>query len=221
MHYSLANLLQDNSDIELFGLIDDAEGGIKNFYQNQNLVNFSKSWNYYDFVKMDNEIDYKYLKNFEQKWDINLWDIIYTERFFYPDFNQFHNFSKTEILSLIQHECKLFEHILEDSKPDFFLTNMITRHPKLLLHSMCEHINIPSLMLETARFGNRFTISKSIAKIDDPGSYTNIKNPFIKTQDDLEKYLKKYKRSTGSLFETKFTIPKTKKLFAMGKFLIQ
>jgi hypothetical protein len=220
VHYSLANLLQEDSNFELFGLIDDAEIGIKKFYKTQNLVKFSKLWNYYDFIKNDIDVDQDYLKNFEKKWNINLWDIIYTERFFYSDFNSFHNFSKTEMLSIIQHECKLFEQILEEVKPDYFLTNMITRHPKLLLHLMCEKLGIPSLMLETARFGNRLTISKTIAKIDNPELYTQIKNPFIKSHKDLEKYIEKYKRGTGSLFGTQFTIPKIKKLVAMGNFLI-
>jgi hypothetical protein len=85
---------------------------------------------------------------------------------------------------------------------------------------MCEKLGIPSLMLETARFGNRLTISKTIAKIDNPELYTQIKNPFIKSHKDLEKYIEKYKRGTGSLFGTQFTIPKIKKLVAMGNFLI-
>ena len=49
VHYSLANLLQEDSNFELFGLIDDAEIGIKKFYKTQNLVKFSKLWNYWCF----------------------------------------------------------------------------------------------------------------------------------------------------------------------------
>lgn len=220
VHFSLSNFLQEHNEFELFAIIDDAEIGIKKFYEAQNLVKFSKFWYYYDFVNIDSSVDYNYLKDFEEKWNINLWDVAYTERFFYPDFNPFHNFSKAEILSVIQNECKLFEQILEEIKPDFFLTNMVTRHPKFLLHLMCKHLDIPSLMLETSRFGNRLIVSKDIAKIDNPERYQDIQNPIIHSHEDLENYLEKYKRGTGSLFGTQFAIPKSKKIAAMGKFLL-
>jgi len=220
VHYGLANLLQRHSEFELYALVDDAQVGIKKFYKSQTQVKLKKVWYYYDFVKIkQNEIDFEFLKNFEKKWKINLWDIIYTERFFYPDFYEFHHFTKQEILSIIETECRLFENILDEIKPDYFLTNMVTRHPKFLLYLMCKKKQITSLMLETVRFGNRFTVSKEIAKIDNPESFKNIQNPIIKSQNDLEQYLEKYKRGTGSLFGTKFSVPKLKKLSAIGKFL--
>ena len=46
VHYSLANLLQEDSNFELFGLIDDAEIGIKKFYKTALIVGASGQSSY-------------------------------------------------------------------------------------------------------------------------------------------------------------------------------
>ena len=41
------------------------------------------------------------------------------ERIFYR-FNEFYQFSSNQILNILSQECKLFEDILEKTKPDYF-----------------------------------------------------------------------------------------------------
>ena len=63
----------------------------------------------------------EYLNSFEEKYKINLWLLAINERLFY-EYNEFHKFSREEILSILEDECKLFEKILE-IKPEFLITS--------------------------------------------------------------------------------------------------
>ena len=107
LNFGIANSLQQNNDFELYSIID-APDNSKPFFINQQIVNFSKHWFFHDQIKKQRNYDLKYLKKFEEKYGINLWLDLINERTF-SDFNKFHTFSRTEILSIIEQECKFFE----------------------------------------------------------------------------------------------------------------
>jgi hypothetical protein len=132
-HFALAYYLQSKVNADFFGIFD-VNLKFKNFIQNQNLVDFKKTWFYHDYIKKDNkQIDIEYLTNFENKNNIDLWKIALNERHFYKH-NRFYKFQKDQILSILEQELKLFEKILDESKPDYFLTlNPVHHHQKLLL----------------------------------------------------------------------------------------
>jgi hypothetical protein len=222
IHFCLSHSLKQKHDFNLFVLIDDADLGIKKFYNKQKFVNFSQQWYYYEHVKTNfQKPDLEYLKKIEQKFNLKIWEIAYSERFFYEDFYPYHKFSHDEILYLIEQECKLFEEILEKNDYDFFLTNMITRHPKLLLYKMCIAKGIHPLTLETARFGKKFTISKEIGKIENSENYKKTVNDLSDKFPNLLDYLKKYERGTGSVFGLTYKIPISKKISALSKFFFK
>ena len=132
-HYALAYYLQSKLDADFFGIFE-VNLKFKKFIQNQNLVDFKKTWFYHDYIKNHNQqIDIDYLRNFENKNDIGLWNVALNERYFYKH-NRFYKFQKEEILSILEDELKLFEQILDESKPDYFLTfNPVLHHQKLFL----------------------------------------------------------------------------------------
>ena len=117
--FCLSYYLQKKIDSDFFAIID-AYDKPRVFFENQNLVTFEKTWFYHDFFKNIKKPDLKYLSNFEKKYDINLWNLVINERIFYR-FNSIYKFSNDEILSILEHECKFFEKILSDVKPDFLI----------------------------------------------------------------------------------------------------
>ena len=133
IHFSLAYYLQSKMDADFFGIID-TNNKPKVFFKNQKLVDFKKIWFYHDRIKKNQQkIDLDYLANFEKTYKINLWELALNERFFYK-YNRFYQFSKQEILSILEQELKFFETILDDIKPDYFLTyNPVLHHQKLFL----------------------------------------------------------------------------------------
>lgn len=125
--------MQSKIDADFFAVVD-TNTKPKIFFENQELVNFKKLWFYHDYIKKNSKKnDLEYLENFENKSHINLWKLCLNERYFY-EHNRFYKFKKFEILSILEQELKLFETILDEIKPDFFLTfNPVLHHQKLLL----------------------------------------------------------------------------------------
>jgi len=222
IHFCLAHSLQQKHDFNLYALVDDVDLGIKKFYNEQKFVNFSDKWYYYEYVTTNfKKPNLEYLKKIEQTYNLRIWEIAYSERFFYEDFYPYHKFSHDEILYIIEQECKLFEEILDKTDFSFFLTNMITRHPKLLLYKMCIAKGIHPLTLETARFGKKFTVSKEIGKIENSENYTHTVNDLSEKFPNLLDYLKKYERGTGSVFGISYKVPISKKISALSKFFFK
>ena len=132
-HFALAYYLQSKVNADFFGIFD-VNLKFKKFVEDQNLVHFKKNWFYHDYIKKSNKKnDIDYLINFENTHNIGLWNVALNERHFYKH-NRFYRFQKDEILSVLEQELKLFEKILHESKPDYFLTfNPTLHHQKLLL----------------------------------------------------------------------------------------
>ena len=146
LHFSLAYYLQSQLNADFFGIID-INSKPKKFFQNQNLVNFKKIWFFHDYVKKTHQTpDYDYLSNFEKTYQIDLWKLALNERFFYIH-NRFYKFDKQEILSILEQELKLFESMLDEIKPDYFLTYFPVLHHQKLLLEICRRKGIKILNL--------------------------------------------------------------------------
>jgi len=165
LHYSLAYYLQSKLDVDFFGI---AEVNLKHkkFIQTQKLVNFQKIWFFHDYIKKDfSKIDYDYLKDFENSYNINLWKLALNERFFY-DHNRFYQFKKNEILSILEQELKLFETILDEVKPDYFLTyDPVYHHQKLLL-DICKKKGIKILSIYFTGIEDKLIIAENGETLD-------------------------------------------------------
>lgn len=166
LHFSLAYYLQSRLDADFYGIIDINDKP-KKFFQNQNLVNFEKMWFFHDNIKKNHQNpDLDYLSNFEKKYGFDLWKYALNERFFYL-YNRFYKFERTEILSILEQELKLFESILEEVKPDYFLTyDPVFHHQKLLL-DLCraKGIKVLSTIIATG-LKNRTLIVENGATYD-------------------------------------------------------
>ena len=209
LHFSLAYYLQSNLNADFFGIID-INSKPKKFFQNQTLVKFQKIWFFHDYIKKTQQKpDLEYLINFEKKYKIDLWKYALNERFFYIH-NRFYKFTKQEILLILEQELKLFESMLDEIKPDYFLTyDPVLHHQKLLLE-LCrlKGIKVLSTMI-AAGIQNKTIIVENGATYDiDPNSITNnldnVKNIENKNSDSYELIIKKNQKKRNVNFGNKF-----------------
>jgi len=186
VHFGIAKFLQNMISADFY--VIHALPGNKShyFYKNQSLVSFKKKW-FLKIEKFNRKPNISYLENFEKRFNINLHKIIFLERIFFQH-NYFYHFSYDEILQILESECRFFESILDEIKPDYLCIKMTDWHDGYLLSEMCRSKGIKVLMLCPARFANRWAI------LDDDDSYdfkTNILSDSQKTKNftELQNYL--------------------------------
>ena len=189
IHFGLAHKLEKNPNVRLWAIYDIPEES-NLFFQKQDLVKFEQSWFYrlstYNF---QHKPDLEYLTQFEKKYGINIWSIAYSERYFY-EFYKYHKFTDDEILSILEQECKFFEKILLDVKPDFLVLPHFASHQCLLLCELCKKLGIKILMLTITRVGYRASITSHFEAHDQFDKLPNQTIPSIsRTEDDLQNYL--------------------------------
>ena len=163
--FCLSYYLQKILDAEFYAIID-VPNRQKKFFQQQKLVKFRKNWFYHDFMNKKIESEANYIKLFEEKNGIDIWKLAKNDRIFIHNYNSFHKFSEHEISSILEKECKLFEKILDEIKPDFFITTETALRPHHLFYLLCKKKGIRVLMLNAANWGNYCYISENYHKLD-------------------------------------------------------
>lgn len=188
LHFGLAKSLQEKYDCDLFAIIDVPDRR-KIFFQQQKFVNFKKIWFYHDHILQKKKPDVQYLQEIEQKYNVNLWLLAYNDRLFY-NYNDFYKFTPDEILCILEDECRLYETILDEVKPDFLI--MITnQHNNHLFHEICKSKRIKILMLGASRLGGKCIIVTDVDKLEVKPQINSI--AFKNTNsEELQKYLTKF-----------------------------
>ena len=165
-HFLFASGLQKKHDADYYAIIDITNKP-KEFFLSQKFVDFKKVWYYHDEIKIKNDSkpNLEYLKDVEKKYDIDIWKLAINERIFYRFFN-FHEFSSDEILSIEEKSIRLFENILEDIKPDFFLTKWPSFHHLELCKEMCKKSGCKIVMMSPPKLGYRVLLSEDVNVLD-------------------------------------------------------
>jgi len=193
LSFFVSYYLQKKIDDEFFALIDITNKP-KKFFQEQNIVKFTKSWFYHEHINTKLPYDEDYLKHFEKKYHINLWELSQNERIF-NSYNEYYKFSKDEILSILTQECKLFDDILSKTKPDFLIIRETALHHDFLLHKMCKLTGVKILMLNQSKFGYKCLLSEDLHHIDNLKNLNDI--PLSgRTFNELETYLNSHNYSS-------------------------
>ena len=155
VQYGLAKKLQDVSNYDLFAIFDVPYKQEK-FFRTENIVKFQKKWFLHDGILEKEKPDIEYLKGIEEKYGINLWLLAYNERIFFNYYN-YKNFSDEEVLLILEQECKLFEKILDEIKPDF-LAIITNTHQSQLFYELCKAKGIQILLLYSVRLKDKVQI---------------------------------------------------------------
>jgi len=193
LHFGIAKFLKEKWSGEFYAILD-VEDKARKFFEKQKIVDFQKNWYYIDHVAKNTKVDYDYLKKFEEKYGINLWNIAFADRLFYQ-YNRFHKFTEIEILSIIEQEIKFYEMILNEIKPKYLAIMNPNAHHQQLLVEICRVRGIKILMLSPVRFANRIMISEDFNIIRGFKGKIIQNSGGSKTFDELQSYLKKYDSS--------------------------
>jgi len=185
--FCIAYYLQKNLDCELFAVIDITNRP-KEFFKEQNLIKFEKIWFYHDNINKNKKPDMDFLKKFEIEKGINLWQLALNERIFYR-FNDYHSFSKDEMLSILSQECLFFEEILDSHNFDYFLTKETALHHHHLFYEMVRARKIKTSILNISPLGNRCFLSQEYMKIDFPEKHQFTSQN--KTFEEIQEFRKK------------------------------
>ena len=158
VHYYLAKSIQEKINCKIYSCFEITDKP-KKYFKKQNLVNFEKSWFFFEHIKKSNEKpDLEYLKNFEDKYKINLWLIAYNDRFFYR-YNEFYNFSTNEKLKILEQECKFFEKIIDEARPDFLISYTSHQQQNDLFYQICKAKKIKILWFTPTHVGNSWILT--------------------------------------------------------------
>jgi len=187
IHFGIAKFLQEQYSGNLYAVYD-VNHITKKFYENQDLVKFSKVWFWRDYISSKpHQPDISYLKNFENRNGIYLWKLAFMERRFLR-YNEFHKFSYEEILSITEDECKIFEKIIDEVKPGYLIIGVTDLHKNQLFKEICRVKGTQILMLYHSRFATRSIISNDY----DTFNQSDIsKNSQTSQNLPYENYLKK------------------------------
>ena len=187
-HYAIAYFLQKNCDCELYALIDITNKP-KKFFESQQLVKFKKIWYYHDHIQINKKVDISYLEKFEEKFHVNLWNLIINERIFYRFFN-FHKFSRNEMLSIVEQSAKLYEKIFDEVNLDFVASEAPVFHHIELFTQMSNKLGIHNLILSMPKLAGKSMITKQIDQFDEKNDLENIETK-NRTSEELQNYLMK------------------------------
>lgn len=168
------------------------------FFQNQQITPF-KELIYYPACYINNSsFSLDNLKNFEKKYELNLWLDVYAERYFYKYYTDFHKFTKDEIFSIIENTISFFVDILERTKPKLILIQQGGENiSNLLLYQLAKKMGIKILMPNQVYLRNKIVISGNLVSREISDEFkkliSNLSNSaeiydaeFIKNQDRSE-----------------------------------
>ena len=163
-HFCLSYYLKKKLDCEAYAITDVTERP-KLFLKNQKLVDFKQIWFFHDHIDQKNNTpDLDYLAKFEKKYKLDLWKLIQNERIFL--YYNYHKYSKNEILSILEQECRLFEDILETVKPDFFFSKLPSLHHHELFYQMCKNSGVHVQIINFSMLGKKSMLTQEHEKLD-------------------------------------------------------
>jgi len=189
--FGISKFLQEKIDANFY-VIYDFQHHIKKIFLDQSIVDFKKQWFYWDnHSRLDENFDLSYLKSFEIKYKIDLWKIISSERLF-SDYESYHFFNNKEILSIVEKDCRFFETVLDEIKPDFLIIKLADFLRTHLLVELCKSKGIKVLMLIQNRLGYLVNVSSSITELQDFKKIQLDSKNNSPTFLELRNYLQKY-----------------------------
>ncbi len=190
MHYFIAYGIQKNYDADYFAIYD-LPNETRKFFSKQNFLKLNESWFFFDYVKKNQTPpNYDYLHSFEEKYDINLWKLVINERIFYRFFN-FHKFTTKEICSILEQECRFFEKILDEVKPNFIITKDASRHHHQLFYELCIAKGIKILTLSKTNLGSKTMISKISHTFDSKINWDSVQSK-NRSLEELQTYIQSF-----------------------------
>lgn len=161
INFGIISALSKLDKFNFIGIVANQEN--LSFFQNQQIIPFKKLIYYPDCYIQKPTFNLENLKKMEEKYELNLWLDVYTERSFYKFWTEFHKFTKEEILSITENSISFFVGILEEFKPKLVLMQQAGENiSNLLLYRIAKKMKIKILMPNLIHMHNRIIISDNI-----------------------------------------------------------
>jgi hypothetical protein len=158
LHFGIGLSLKKIHDYKFYGLTSFKKD--YDFFSNQDLINFEELHYYPEHYESNTSFDIDFLKKIETKLDRNLWQMIYSERFFIEDRSFFHYYTKNEIFSIIEPIIKFYLDFLNRVQPDFIIMQQVGENiSNILLFYVAKSLGIKTLMLSPLKLFNSFLLS--------------------------------------------------------------
>lgn len=153
------------------------------FFQNQKINSFENILYYPECYLKKNSYDLKLLKEYEQKYTLDIWLDIYSERFFHKHRTHFHKFTKDEILSIVFHSIQFFISSLETIKPDLIIMQTAGENiANFLLYQIAKKIGIKVLMINAIHIHNKVVLSDNLISREISDEFTKILPTFTNSE---------------------------------------
>lgn len=194
-NFGIVSALSKIDEFNLIGIVSTKQD--ISFFQNQQITPFQALLYYPDCYIGKTTFDLNNLKKIEEKFDLNIWLDIFTERSFYKYWTEFHKFTKDEILAIIYHTISFFVDTIETYKPKLILAKQVGDNvSSLLLYRVAKKMGVKILMPNQLYLKNKITISDNLVSREISDEFKKSINGFTnsaKTYD--EEFIKNYDRS--------------------------
>ena len=184
INFGITSALSKIDKFNFIGIVSTKED--IDFFQNQQITPFQTLMYYPDCYIGKSTFDLDNLKKFEEKFDLNIWLDIFTERSFYKYWTEFHKFSKDEILSIIYHTIYFFVNVIETYKPKLIIMKQVGDNvSSLLFYRIAKKLGVKILMPNQLYLLNTITISDNLLSRE-------VSDEFIKSITNFKKSSKIY-----------------------------
>ena len=190
MNLAIAENLSKLNNLNFFGIIATHQD--ISFFNNQKYINFNEIIYYPDCYINKLSYDIQYLKQSEKKFNLNLWLDVYGERFFHEHRTNFHKFSKSEILIIVENTIKFFSDLIERISPKLIIMQTAGENiANTLLFKIAKKLNIKILMVNPTHIHNRVVVSDNLISKEISDDFEKIIENFNeKLQDYGPEYIK-------------------------------
>ncbi len=161
IHFAIAHALSKISNSEFVGIVTNKQD--VSFFENQKYLKFKKLFYYPECYQEKSSYDSEKLKEFEKKYELDLWLDIFSDRFFHKYRSDFHVFTPDEILTIIENSLHFFINILEEFHPKLILMQTAGENvANLLFYRLAKKLEFNILMTNIVHLHNRIAISDNL-----------------------------------------------------------
>ena len=184
INLGVASSLSKLGKFDFFGIVATKQD--ISFLNNQKITPFKEVTYYPDCYIDKSSYDIEYLKKSEKDYELNLWLDIFGERFFHEHRTNFHKFTKSEILVIVENTIKFFSEMLKRINPKLIVMQTAGENiANVLLFKIAKKLNIKTLMINPIHIHNRIVVSDNLTSQE---ISNNFKETIQNFDDDLIEY---------------------------------
>ena len=148
------------------------------FFKNQKIISFKKLIYFPECYNNQSSYNIENLKLMEKKYELDLWQNIFSERYFYKYWKNFHKYSKNEILTITEKILIFLDQVVEKYEPELIIMQQAGENiANLLLYKIAKYSDTKILMPTLVHMQNRIAISEDLASRE-------ISNKFLEKKDE-------------------------------------